>query len=158
MARGRPPKPTALKKLAGNPGKRKLNDKEPKPKTKKPPCPAHIRGEARKEWNRMSKQLFELGLLTGVDRAALAAYCVAYGRWVEAETQVSTVGMIIETVNGNLVQNPYLSVANRAMEQMWKISGSFGMTPSSRSRMQVATDADKKTVESVLDDAVGDED
>lgn len=31
MVRGRKPKPTELKKRAGNPGKRKLNDKEPKP-------------------------------------------------------------------------------------------------------------------------------
>ena len=29
--RGRKPTPTAIKELEGNPGKRKLNDKEPKP-------------------------------------------------------------------------------------------------------------------------------
>ena len=28
---GRKPKPTAIKELEGNPGKRKLNNKEPKP-------------------------------------------------------------------------------------------------------------------------------
>lgn len=34
--RGRKPKPTALKELEGNPGKRTLNDKEPKPPKKAP--------------------------------------------------------------------------------------------------------------------------
>ena len=37
-----------------------------------PLIPKHLQGEARREWNRMSKQLFELDLLTQVDRAALA--------------------------------------------------------------------------------------
>ena len=36
---GRKPKPTALKKLEGNPGKRKLNTKEPVPEKGMPDCP-----------------------------------------------------------------------------------------------------------------------
>mgnify|MGYP006980038133 CR=1 FL=1 len=36
---GRKPKPTAVKKLEGNPGKRKLNKKEPIPAKEMPECP-----------------------------------------------------------------------------------------------------------------------
>ena len=36
---GRKPKPTAVKKLEGNPGKRKLNMKEPVPAKGMPTCP-----------------------------------------------------------------------------------------------------------------------
>ena len=36
---GRKPKPTAIKELEGNPGKRKLNKKEPKPEKGMPVCP-----------------------------------------------------------------------------------------------------------------------
>ena len=36
---GRKPKPTAIKKLEGNPGKRKLNTKEPIPAKGMPECP-----------------------------------------------------------------------------------------------------------------------
>ena len=36
---GRKPKPTAQKKLEGNPGKRKLNTKEPVPGKGMPDCP-----------------------------------------------------------------------------------------------------------------------
>lgn len=36
---GRKPKPTAIKKLEGNPGKRKLNTKEPAPVKGMPTCP-----------------------------------------------------------------------------------------------------------------------
>ena len=37
--RGRKPKPTGIKQLEGNPGKRKLNEREPKPEKKAPSCP-----------------------------------------------------------------------------------------------------------------------
>lgn len=36
---GRKPKPTAVKKLEGSPGKRKLNKKEPVPSKGMPECP-----------------------------------------------------------------------------------------------------------------------
>jgi len=102
-----------------------------------PPVPGHLSKEAKREWRRMGKELLALGVMTTVDRAALAAYCVAYARWAEAEEMVTRLGTVVKTANGNMIQNPYLSVANRAMEQMAKLAGEFGMTPSSRSRVQV---------------------
>lgn len=44
---GRKPKPTALKKLEGNPGKRKLNTKEPVPEKGMPDCPKWLLPEAK---------------------------------------------------------------------------------------------------------------
>ena len=73
--RGRKPKPTAVKVLEGNPGKRSLNTGEPKPEKKAPRCPAWLEDEAKKEWKRMAKQLEHLGILTEIDMAAFAGYC-----------------------------------------------------------------------------------
>ena len=70
--RGRKPIPTAIKELEGNPGKRALNIKEPKPKRKAPKCPTWLDNEAKKEWKRTAKQLEQLGILTEVDMAAFA--------------------------------------------------------------------------------------
>lgn len=139
--RGRKPKPTVEKVLAGNPGGRPLNEHEAQPEVRMPRCPEHLGDEARKEWKRMARQLFDAGLLTSIDRAALAAYCVCYGRWAEAETLVKEKGTIVKTTNGNIVQNPYLAIANRAMDDMRKYLIEFGMTPSSRSRVK-AVDMD----------------
>lgn len=154
MARGRPPKPTALKQLAGNPGKRALNGAEPKPQAKRPPCPKSLQGEARKEWNRMSKQLFELGLLTQVDRAALAAYCQAWAHWVEANEQVEKLGMIVKTENGYPQLSPYWTIAQQAAKLMKSYLTEFGMTPGSRSRLRVGQDERPATIEELLDAAV----
>ena len=51
---GRKPKPTAVKKLEGNPGKRKLNTKEPIPAKGMPACPDWLMPEAKKEWESLS--------------------------------------------------------------------------------------------------------
>jgi P27 family predicted phage terminase small subunit len=140
MMAGRKPKPTALKELQGNPGKRALNRSEPKPTSKRPSAPSFLNGEAKKEWNRMVRLLFALKLVTEVDRAALAAYCQAWARWIEAEAGIRDEGMVITTEKGNLIQSPYVGIANQSMKQMRAFLVEFGMTPSSRSRVSVPTD------------------
>ena len=80
--RGRKPKPTGMKELEGNPGKRKLNTKEPKPDKKAPSCPKWLEPEARKEWKRLSRKMEQMGILTEVDMAAFAGYCQAYARFL----------------------------------------------------------------------------
>ena len=89
MTRGRKPKPTAVKLMDGNPGKRRINGAEPKPPRSLPDCPAHLSAEAKAEWHRLAKSLNGIGLLTQVDRATMAGYCQCYGRWVEAELKLA---------------------------------------------------------------------
>ena len=48
--RGRKPKPTAVKVLEGNPGKRQLNPFEPQPGKRAPQCPEWLNEEAKKEF------------------------------------------------------------------------------------------------------------
>jgi P27 family predicted phage terminase small subunit len=133
---GPPPKPTALKQLAGNPGKRPLNKHEPKP-TGTPTCPTHLDSAAKREWTRISRELTKLGLLTNVDRAALAAYCAAYSRWAEAEKQIQKFGLVIKAPSGYPIQNPYVGIANTSLDIMRKFSSEFGLTPASRTRLHV---------------------
>ena len=52
---GRKPKPTAVKKLEGNSGKRKLNKNEPVPAKGMPTCPDWLMPEAKKEWERFGQ-------------------------------------------------------------------------------------------------------
>lgn len=136
--RGPAPLPTKVKQLRGNPGKRPLNEDEPELPARAPRCPGHLKGEARAEWKRVASTLNTAGLLTQVDRAALAVYCQAWSRWVKAEEQVARHGEIVKTVSGNLIQNPYLSIANRSMKQLQTLAREFGMTPSARSQLHMS--------------------
>ena len=132
---GRKPKPTSLKLLQGNPGKRPLNENEPRPAPRLPSPPAHLSKEARKEWRRSGAFLLELGLISDLDRSAFAAYCTAYGRWIEAEEALKTYGVMIKSPSGFPIQSPYLSIAKKAMEQMRSLLSEFGMSPATRTRV-----------------------
>ena len=133
---GRRPVPTALKKLRGNPGKRHLPKNDAQPRKGIPHCPQHIQGEGRREWRRVVGELASCGLMTYVDRAALAAYCQAWDRWVMAEDVLRSAGVLIKTPTGMLVQSPMLAVANHAMNQMRAFLCEFGMTPAARTRIK----------------------
>lgn len=61
--RGRKPKPTAVKVLEGNPGKRSLNTNEPKPQKKTPRCPAWLEAEAKKEWKEAEEFITQHGTI-----------------------------------------------------------------------------------------------
>lgn len=147
MPAGRKPKPTHLKLLAGNPGHRRINTDEPRPDAldEIPDPPSILTGEARVEWSRIVPKLQKSGLLTEVDIAAIAAYCQAYGRWVEAESYVAKQGAVLLSPTNFPIQNPYLAVANRAMEQMRQFMVEFGMTPSARVRVKAAPGQQRKS-------------
>jgi P27 family predicted phage terminase small subunit len=136
--RGRKPKPTAIKLLSGNPGKRPLPKNDLKPAREVPRPPSILQGLARKEWRRIAPLLYDAGLLTQIDVPALAAYCQVYGRWCEAEEEIRRSGTVIKSTKGQPMVSPFLKVANVAWQQLTRMLIEFGMSPSSRSRVTVA--------------------
>ena len=142
--KGRKPTPTTLKVLAGNPGKRPLNEREPAAPQGVPEKPSWLDDEAKAEWDRVTADLAAMGLLSQADRPALAAYCTAWSRWVEAEAQVKKYGTVVKSPDkGFPMKSPYLSIADQSLETMRKLMVEFGLTPSSRSRIRVPAGGDE---------------
>lgn len=137
--RGPAPKPTNLKLLQGNPGKRPVNKSEPQfTKYDEPPKPpTHLNKYGKKEWKRILPVLMNVGLLTEADYATLAAYCQAYGTWVEAEKLIKEKGFTYISDKGNSIQRPEVGIASTAMKNIVTFAREFGMTPSSRSNIKV---------------------
>lgn len=144
--RGRPPKPTPLKILTGNPGKRPLNDREPKPKEGTPTCPVWIQGEAKAEWKRIVPELRALGLLTLVDRAALAAYCQAWAELVDCTKVLQEEGRVVtepvlnkagEHIGDQVRAHPIVRMQRDAFARFKAFLAEFGLSPASRSRVKV---------------------
>jgi len=136
--KGRKSRPTKIKILEGEPNKDRINKHEPVPRHNETTCPRHLIREARNEWNRIYPELQTMGLMSKIDRVALAAYCQTYGRWVKYEKIIAEKGELYKTQKGNVITSPALWVANKALEQMHKFLTEFGMTPASRSRINVS--------------------
>lgn len=146
---GRKPKPTNLKLIDGNPGKRPLNKDEAKPKPIKPTCPVWLNDDAKKMWKCLSKELEKLGLLTNIDGQAFSAACQSYGIWVECEKKLKECGrvMIISRENGDYEQQrPEVSIGNTALKNFKVFCAEFGLTPSSRSSISIQGEEEEANV------------
>lgn len=72
---GRRPKPTSLKVLQGNPGKRRLNEAEPKPPPGEVVKPVTLSSGAGVVWDEMAPICLAMGTLTTADRKSFATFC-----------------------------------------------------------------------------------
>ena len=138
--RGRVPKPTALKKLEGNPGHRPLNEKEPQPKRKLPACPKDMSPEAKKEWRRLCRELEEIGILTSLDMRLFQRYCVHYARWKEANDFLNERGLFYITPSGYPQQFPQVTIAEKEAAIVHKCEQELGLSPAARSRLIAGKD------------------
>lgn len=120
------PKPTKLKILEGNPGKRALNHDEPQPRPESPDCPAWLDRMAKALWRELSPELESLGLLTCVDGLALATYCEAYSHWRKVRVR----GLAADATDAEMER------ARKARDHVNKIGALFGLDPSSRTRIK----------------------
>ena len=153
MTVGRKPTPTNLRLVKGNPGKRALPKREAKVALAEPTPPPFLSDDGKVEWGRVCSALYRAGLMTELDRAALAAYCQAYGVWAQAERVIAKLqangelnGLLMKTTNGNVIQHALIGVANKARGDVVRFAAEFGMTPSARSRVEAnRPDGDEKT-------------
>lgn len=148
--RGRKPKPTALKKLEGNPGKRKLNDREPQPDQAMPRIPAGLDPDAKKCWQRLAPKLNKLGILTQIDGDALESYCRLYGHARRCWREAKKLGIVTPVGEGRLQANPLIREAHRAEELLHKLRSELGLNATSRSRMEVKRSSDEQDLDGFL--------
>jgi P27 family predicted phage terminase small subunit len=152
-------KPTRIKELEGNPGKRRLPINEPQPPMDLPDPPSHLNAYALEEWGRVAEPLNAMGVLSRIDQAVFAAYCVAYSRWRLAEEELNKLAkkskrkaLVLKTVSGNSIQHTLIGISNKAAADMVLFAKEFGMTSLARARMGV--DPGKKS-KSKFDGLVG---
>ena len=140
--RGRPPKPTEIKKLEGNLGKRPLNEFEPRPAKCIPNPPEYLDEFATQAWNIVSETLDSVNVLTVADRDMLALYCTLHSQWRQCQEIIKKEGMTMDILNtdGSIKysqQRPEVGIANKCSQQMISLAGQFGMTPAARTKLMV---------------------
>ena len=141
MTRG--PKPTPTNLIAFTGGKqrtaKKVKDREQRGAVEfdvsVPPPPDDMPERGKTIWLETATKLAKLRVMTEADTAALELYVHSWMRWKDATKQIADTSLIIMSPKNYPLQNPLLPIANKAQEQCLKILTEFGLTPSSRTRV-----------------------
>lgn len=134
--RGRPPKPTNLRLLEGNPGHRPVNTMEPKPPAKAPTPPKFLNDEAKRMFRKLAKQLVAIGTVTQIDGWILADYCDAAVEVERLTEELKVEGTTIVTPNGYIQAHPYVAMRNQCLARMARAGSELGIGAASRTRVK----------------------
>jgi P27 family predicted phage terminase small subunit len=134
----RPPKPTSLKLVTGNPGKRALDKGEPDPDYLVDLTPpAHLSAEAAAVWSEVAPKLRKARLLTEVDTVQLEMLCVSVANYRTATAQVGDRMVYTNPGNGAKSTSPWAIIQSMAFKQVSACLTKFGMSPADRARVTV---------------------
>jgi len=151
--RGRPRKPTKLRLLEGNRGKRPLPKNEPDPESGEPDLPHAVRRNpvALGEWKRLASlaQMKRARVLTLADGPMLEATARAYAEYESAASFVEENGETYEcpTKGGGIMIRKYPQVEIAADAWRRYVTGltHFGLSPMTRGKVErIGDDEDNR--------------
>lgn len=137
-------KPTALKLIEGNPGKRRIEKNEPRPPSEFPKMPRGLSDLEKTEWRRLAKELPKVpGLIAKIDAPMLLAYVQCWAQWQEASAIMRdlarqdpvTKGMVLRGKNGHAYTNPILRQQRQLRQELTRLAAEFGFSPVARTRI-----------------------
>jgi P27 family predicted phage terminase small subunit len=139
------PKPTAIRKLEGNLGRRPFNQREPHPDPVEPDIPTYLNATAKREWRKLAPVLQRMRVLTEADGVMLANLCISVATLRQIrqtidmlEKQSGGSALLVENKrSGMVVVSPLIRQLHREAELQIKICREFGLSPSSRARVEV---------------------
>jgi phage terminase small subunit len=146
MPAGRPPKPTAIKELHGNPGRRPLNDKEPKMEPGEPERPRFLRNKGARRWFRQyAERLVNARVVTKNDSASLGLLAHFLGWYEEAAEDLNVRGPVLTGTrtlqDGSTVDyeypSPYWKLLMDSANMIDKFGSKLGYSPIDRQHLKI---------------------
>lgn len=128
-------KPTRVKELEGNPGKRKLNQSEPKP-SGLPAPPTAMTPRAKTVWSRLIKAM-PPGVYAATDSYTLAAYCEAVSNHQLATTKIAKGEHEVTGSTGQKKLSHWFAVQSDQARLMASLGARLGLDPVSRQQINV---------------------
>lgn len=133
--KGRKPKPTEVKALEGNPGKRPLPEPVRIGDPVAPDPPDDLPPEAVEFWNDTVRLLGEAGVIHSADRSALIALSVQWARAERARKVLAEEGYFALGSMGQIVEHPALAVERQAHSMFLRFAEHYGLTAVARARI-----------------------
>ena len=153
MPAGRPPKPTALKVLHGNPGNRPLNANEPTLPVGRPERPKFLRSKAaRRHFEKQVAELLGMNVCTlrdGIIIGMLAHYLA----WYEfAAEDLNSRGPVLTGIRfskmGDPIEfeyvSPYWNILEECAHLIDKFGSQLGYSPVTRAKLKAGIGPEKK--------------
>lgn len=134
------PTPTHLKLLRGNPGKRAINRREPKPPGDLREPPPDLPAPARPYWWQAVNQS-PPGLLKRIDGRVVALWATAAWLHARAAAELANGALMEPDENRAPRKSPLLAVLNHQAAIMLRAGAELGFSPSSRTRLAIAPEA-----------------
>lgn len=149
MAAGRKKTPDQVKILRGTDQPCRMNDQKPTYTTveKVPTSPKFLTKTGRKIWRTVTEQLISMKLMNVVNADLVAAYCSELSIYVDLtmdlleEGYTLHLGKVVEVegeqeiVYTEYKANPKRKMAADALSNAQRLSGEFGFTPASQSKI-----------------------
>lgn len=130
---GRHKKPTELKVLAGNPGKRHIELDEVKPAPAVDACPKWLDRHAKEVWRETYSRLEKNGQITESDILDFTNLCISAGMIRKAYAGMKKAKNLTETTpSGYRQQIPEIGIINSAIKNVTTLCAKFGMSPADR--------------------------
>jgi P27 family predicted phage terminase small subunit len=133
---GRPRKPDQIKAAQGNPGRRRLVDRDPPPETsRKIAIPPQLGPEAIAVWRRLAPELQLVNLMRATDVEPFARYCQLVVEYWKLSAEIDGQGHRYETESkhGKLWRmNPTFAARNLIARRLEALESGFGLTPRAR--------------------------
>lgn len=142
---GPSPKPTALKVVEGNRGKRALNKQEPDPEylaVENLAAPGWLDLRARAVWDEIAPPLQKARLVAIIDIPLLAMACVAIAQFRYAAERVGDSPVRAADGEKGEMLNPWLIVQSMSFKQAVAILREFGVGPAARTRIALQPQMD----------------
>jgi P27 family predicted phage terminase small subunit len=148
----RPRKSEALHKLHGTKSHQSTVKTHSDVEQARPKMPSHLSPEARRAWRQLIALLEERGTLSRADSMVLSIWAETQARWIQAKSELSAHGIVIETAvldsNGQPVMsrkpNPALRTVEQCEKSLRALAREFGCTPQSRERVLPAKPVEEK--------------
>lgn len=102
------------------------------PLTKTPSVPKYFNSYAKAEWKRVMPRLIEDRIITKADLGGIEDFCVARGRIREIED--------LFRAAGGAPCKVLFGMQNRAMQTARQLAAEYGLSPTSRARVQGQND------------------
>ncbi len=155
MTTGRKPIPTQIKKMQGTLEKSRVNKAEPDLPVSIPKIPDYFDKYAIEAFEFLGVKTYEMRIVTEADKMALELLAESYSEYRKAIEIIKDKGLTysIRDRSGNEIIKPRPEnlIKDKAMNRMRSLLTEFGLTPSSRARVNAKEKIEISDIENLID-------